>query len=217
MSTLSPSRAPLVSTPASQASQPLSICCRAAWLWKSRAYGSPLRFCARALGGLGCSGSPDLTCSPQFDPVTMRVQETQKITRRTLYGQGLLTRTDRPQAAPGRGQARHWLHHPAGGLRVRYQRGYLPSLETSLRHNELTGGQAAQGVREGECTPEEVGCRAGFGHRHPKGGEPGKLLSPAHRRKAVIHAQKTFRLSERRACQAIDQPRSTQRYSGKRA
>jgi putative transposase len=33
----------------------------------------------------------------------------------------------------------------------------------------------------------------------------------------VIHAQKTFRLSERRACQAIDQPRSTQRYSGKRA
>jgi putative transposase len=33
----------------------------------------------------------------------------------------------------------------------------------------------------------------------------------------VIHVQKTFRLSERRACQAIDQPRSTQRYSGKRA
>jgi putative transposase len=33
----------------------------------------------------------------------------------------------------------------------------------------------------------------------------------------VIHVQKTFKLSERRACQAIDQPRSTQRYSGKRA
>ena len=33
----------------------------------------------------------------------------------------------------------------------------------------------------------------------------------------MIHVQKTFRLSERRACQAIDQPRSTQRYSGKRA
>ena len=39
----------------------------------------------------------------------------------------------------------------------------------------------------------------------------------ARRRKAVVHVQKTFRLSERRACQAIDQPRSTQRYSGKRA
>jgi putative transposase len=33
----------------------------------------------------------------------------------------------------------------------------------------------------------------------------------------VIYVQKTFRLSERRACQAIGQPRSTQRYSGKRA
>jgi putative transposase len=33
----------------------------------------------------------------------------------------------------------------------------------------------------------------------------------------VIHVQKTFKLSERRACQAIDQPRSTQRYVGQRA
>jgi hypothetical protein len=29
--------------------------------------------------------------------------------------------------------------------------------------------------------------------------------------------QKTFELSERRACQAIGQPRSTQRYVGQRA
>ncbi len=33
----------------------------------------------------------------------------------------------------------------------------------------------------------------------------------------MIHVQKTFGLSERRACKAMDQPRSTQRYSGKRA
>ena len=33
----------------------------------------------------------------------------------------------------------------------------------------------------------------------------------------MIHVRKTFEISERRACQAIDQPRSTQRYSGKRA
>ncbi len=33
----------------------------------------------------------------------------------------------------------------------------------------------------------------------------------------MTHIQKTFNLSERRACQAVDQPRSTQRYSGKRA
>lgn len=33
----------------------------------------------------------------------------------------------------------------------------------------------------------------------------------------MIHVQKAFELSERRACQAIDQPRSTQRYVGQRA
>ena len=33
----------------------------------------------------------------------------------------------------------------------------------------------------------------------------------------MTHVQKTFEISERRACRAIDQPRSTQRYSGKRA
>ncbi len=33
----------------------------------------------------------------------------------------------------------------------------------------------------------------------------------------MIHVQKTFELSERRACQAIGQSRSTQRYNGKRA
>ena len=33
----------------------------------------------------------------------------------------------------------------------------------------------------------------------------------------MIHVQKTFELSERRACQAIDQPRSTQRYVGQKA
>ncbi len=33
----------------------------------------------------------------------------------------------------------------------------------------------------------------------------------------MVHVQKTFKLSERRACQAIGQPRSTQRYVGQRA
>jgi putative transposase len=32
----------------------------------------------------------------------------------------------------------------------------------------------------------------------------------------VIYVQKTFKLSERRACQTIGQPRSTQRYAGQR-
>ncbi len=33
----------------------------------------------------------------------------------------------------------------------------------------------------------------------------------------MIHVQETFELSERQACQAIDQTRSTQRYVGQRA
>ena len=33
----------------------------------------------------------------------------------------------------------------------------------------------------------------------------------------MIHVKKTFELSERRACRAIGQPRSTQRYVGQRA
>src|SRR5919112_5030036 len=158
-----------------------------------------------------------MTCSLRFGPVTMRVQKTQKITRRTLYGQGLLTRTDRPQAPPGRGRARQRLHHRSGGSRVGHQRGYLSPLEEPLWRDELTGGKTPERTRKRECAPEEVGRRAGSGYRHPEGGEPGKLLSPDRRRKAVIHVQKTFELSERRACQAIGQPRSTQRYSGKRA
>ncbi len=41
-----------------------------------------------------------------------------------------------------------------------------------------------------------------------------KLLSPSKRRRVVIHIQKTFSkiVSQRRVCEVIGQPRSTQRY-----
>lgn len=42
--------------------------------------------------------------------------------------------------------------------------------------------------------------------------ELGKLLSPTRRRKAVEHVQEACSISERRACEVLDQPRSTQRY-----
>jgi transposase InsO family protein len=41
------------------------------------------------------------------------------------------------------------------------------------------------------------------------------MVSPAHRREAVQEAQTTLEVSERRACQVIRQPRSTQRYVAK--
>jgi hypothetical protein len=37
-------------------------------------------------------------------------------------------------------------------------------------------------------------------------------VSPARRRSAVAHVQRDVNVSERRACRALDQPRSTQRY-----
>lgn len=41
------------------------------------------------------------------------------------------------------------------------------------------------------------------------------MVSPARRREAVAEAQTTLEVSERRACQVIGQPRSTQRYAVK--
>jgi putative transposase len=95
--------------------------------------------------------------------------------------------------------------------------GHLPPLEGSLRRHEPTRGQTPQGVGERERPPEEAPCRKGAGHRHAKGGESGKLLSPSRRRKAVKHLQKNFRVSERRACRVVDQPRSSQRYLSTKA
>jgi putative transposase len=40
-------------------------------------------------------------------------------------------------------------------------------------------------------------------------------VSPARKREAVEHLQETFETSERRACEVVDQPRSTQRYAGR--
>lgn len=42
------------------------------------------------------------------------------------------------------------------------------------------------------------------------------MVSPARRREAVVHLQESFEVGERRACRLLEQPRSTQRYEGKR-
>src|SRR5215210_2303144 len=50
-----------------------------------------------------------------------------------------------------------------------------------------------------------------------RGGEPKKLLSPSRRRAAVEHVRRRLGVSERRACRVIAQPRSSQRYEGRKA
>jgi putative transposase len=42
------------------------------------------------------------------------------------------------------------------------------------------------------------------------------VVSPARKREAVQHLKRELQVSERRACEVIRQPRSTQRYSAKK-
>src|SRR5919199_1873544 len=155
----------------------------------------------------------NMTRPPESGPVTMRVQKPTMGERRALeIGQKTLTGADRPKAPTGRGQARLRQLGSRGCQGPRYQRAYLPPLEKALWRDEFLGGQAPQGVGERECSPQEAACRKRVGHRSPKGGEPGKLLSLARRRQAVEHLQQRFEVSECRACRAVGQPRSSQRY-----
>src|SRR3982751_427443 len=143
----------------------------------------------------------------------MRVQKLTMGERRTLeIGQKTLTGANHRKAPTGRGQARLRLHSPRGRQGSGHKRGHPPPLEKPLWRDELTRGQAPQGAGEGERTSQEASGREGVGHRPPQGGEPGKLLSPARRREAAMHLQKTFEVSERRACRVLEQPRSSQRY-----
>src|SRR5215208_3979869 len=163
--------------------------------------------------------SGGVICSPKAGPVTMRVQQptTTGIRRRTLYGQTTLPGADRAQAPPGGGKASRWSYGPAGCQGTRYKRSYLPSVEKPLWRDEHRRSQAPQGAGERECSPQEASCREGTGHRHLKGGEPGKLLSPTRRKAAVEHLRRRLGVSERRACSVIGQPRSSQRYVGRKA
>jgi len=67
--------------------------------------------------------------------------------------------------------------------------------------------------REGEYPAEKISSRSFPGQCHPKGGIPGKLLSPSKRRKMVDTVLKTPKVSERRACRVLGQTRTTQRHS----
>lgn len=59
---------------------------------------------------------------------------------------------------------------------------------------------------------EAIGGRSGLGHSDAETPERGKLVSPVRKRAAVNALQNKFTVSERRACQVIGQPRSSQRY-----
>ena len=103
-------------------------------------------------------------------------------------------------------------------------------IEEVARHLEITestwhrwrtqyGGMKADDakrlkeLREGELPAQEDRGRTGPRHRHVEGAEPGKLLTPDRRRRAVTALTERFGVSERRACRVVGHPRSTQRLS----
>src|SRR5438094_6130180 len=72
-------------------------------------------------------------------------------------------------------------------------------------------GQASEGSRDGEHPASSCGIGSDAGQADPAGGGPGKLLSPARRRACIEHIRGVLSISERRACAALGQHRSTQR------
>src|SRR5215208_7289613 len=146
----------------------------------------------------------------------MRVQRSQMgRRRRALDEEEAHPRAARPQAAPGGGRTGRRDFGPRGRQETRHKRGDLPPLAQPLWWHESRCDEAPQGAGVRERPPQEDRCRSSCGHRHPKGGESGKLLSPTRRRAAVEHVRRHLGVSERRACEAIGQPRSTQRYVGR--
>jgi len=72
-------------------------------------------------------------------------------------------------------------------------------------------GQASEGTGDREYPAAAGDLGPDAGQVDPPGGGTGKLLSPARRRACIEHVRQLLSVSERRACAALGQHRSTQR------
>src|SRR3954463_16708976 len=120
-------------------------------------------------------------------------------------------RRDRFQAAPGRCAGR--TRNPGGGRDPRDwgHRSHILSLAPGVRWAQVRSDQAHEGAGDREPAPAQGDCRSHARQADPAGGGSGKLLSPARRRACVEHIRSVLNISERRACRALGQHRSTQR------
>src|SRR5437764_1688000 len=84
-------------------------------------------------------------------------------------------------------------------------------MAAGVRRVEERPGQAAEGSGDGEQPAAPRGVGPDIGQADPAGGGAGKLLSPARRRACIEHIRGVLYVSERRACAALGQHRSTQR------
>src|SRR5215207_10566114 len=120
-------------------------------------------------------------------------------------------RGDRRQAAPG---GRPGLARPERRRRRaldRRHRGDLLSLASGVRRAQDRAGQAPEGARDRERAAAPGGGRPHARRADPQGGRLGKPPSPARRRACIEHVRDKLQVSERRACAALGQHRSTQR------
>src|SRR4051794_32541720 len=118
---------------------------------------------------------------------------------------------DRIQAAPG--GCPGGAGHAGGGCGAldRRHRGHVLSLASGVWRAKVEPGQAHEGAGDREPAPAQGDRGPHARQADPAGGRPGKLLSPARRRACVEHIMHVLTVSERRACRALGQHRSTQR------
>ncbi len=103
-----------------------------------------------------------------------------------------------------------------GGPGMQEYRGigpYVLPMAPAVWGAEDRPGEAVAGDGSGERTTQACGSGPDVGRPDSKGGSTGKILSPARRRRCVELARERYGISERRACRALEQPRSTQRYT----
>src|SRR5271167_365851 len=93
----------------------------------------------------------------------------------------------------------------------RRERGHLLSVAARVRRAQDRAGEAPKGARDGEYPSAQGDLGPDAGQAYSAGGCPGKLLSPARRRAWIEQVREVMHVSERRACVALGQHRSTQR------
>jgi len=87
----------------------------------------------------------------------------------------------------------------------------LLSVAPRVRRAPDRASEADEGDRTREQPAAQSGVRPDAGQAHPPGSCAGKLLSPARRRACIEQVRAQLHVSERRACAALGQHRSTQR------
>ena len=96
----------------------------------------------------------------------------------------------------------------------------LLSLAEEVPWYEASNGPATEGSGERKRSAKEDDCRAGCRQEDPQGGCQGKRVSLERCRRTMSTVRTHLgaeRVSQRRACRVLGQPRNTQRYQTRRA